>query len=131
VRSVAFSPDASHIASGSWDKTVQIWNVKTGMHLKTVKGLSIYNISYAFTANSTGITPVGDGPSFDLASCEIHLTSSPGWLVVKSEHNSNRLWLPAGTFSGSYSHAIHGNSVALRTDEGLLLILEIPGSSRQ
>ena len=30
VNSVAFSPDGKLLASGSWDKTVQLWEVKTG-----------------------------------------------------------------------------------------------------
>ena len=30
VNSVAFSPDGKLLASGSWDKTVQLWESKTG-----------------------------------------------------------------------------------------------------
>jgi WD40 repeat protein len=28
VRAVAWSPNGSYIASGSWDKTVQVWEAK-------------------------------------------------------------------------------------------------------
>jgi WD40 repeat protein len=35
VTSVAFSPDGQHIASGSFDKTIRVWNVTTG---ETVAG---------------------------------------------------------------------------------------------
>jgi WD40 repeat protein len=30
VTSVAYSPDGKHIVSGSWDKTVKIWDAATG-----------------------------------------------------------------------------------------------------
>ena len=37
VRSVAFSDDGSHIASGSADGTLQLWDTKNGVLLKTLK----------------------------------------------------------------------------------------------
>ena len=30
VDSVAYSPDGKHIVSGSWDKTVKVWDAQTG-----------------------------------------------------------------------------------------------------
>ena len=35
VRSVAFSPDGALLASGSWDKTVGIWDLATGRQVRT------------------------------------------------------------------------------------------------
>ena len=36
VASVAYSPDGKHIVSGSWDRTVKVWNAATGKEVRTV-----------------------------------------------------------------------------------------------
>ncbi|KAH7918572.1 WD40 repeat-like protein [Leucogyrophana mollusca] len=48
VTSVAYFPDGRHIASGSWDKTIRIWNVKSAQqegealeHNSRVKSIAI------------------------------------------------------------------------------------------
>ena len=39
VTSVCFSPDGTRIVSGSWDKTVRIWNAVTGACEVTMEGM--------------------------------------------------------------------------------------------
>ena len=36
--SVGFNHDGTKIVSGSWDKTIRVWNVDTGECILTLKG---------------------------------------------------------------------------------------------
>jgi WD40 repeat protein len=51
VWSVAFSPDGQLLASGSQDKTVKLWEVKTGTLLHTLQGHDAAVFSIAFSPN--------------------------------------------------------------------------------
>ena len=53
VRSVAFSPDKQLMASGSYDKTLRIWETASGRCLQTLKGHSHYVTSVAFSHDGT------------------------------------------------------------------------------
>ena len=49
VWSVAFSPDGKQVVSGSWDRTVRLWDAVTGAALQTLKGHSGSVSSVAFS----------------------------------------------------------------------------------
>jgi|GEM_PF-1297353 len=53
VNSVAFSPDGTTLASGSWDTTIKLWNVATGGLLRTLTGHTGYVYSVAFSPDGT------------------------------------------------------------------------------
>ncbi|WP_373534009.1 protein kinase [Microcoleus sp.] len=49
VLSVAFSPDGKVLASGSYDKTIELWEVATGRKITSLTGHSNYVLSVAFS----------------------------------------------------------------------------------
>ena len=55
VSSVAFSPDGSKVASGSYDRTVRVWNVATGQVEQTLEGHSNSVWSVAFSPDGSKV----------------------------------------------------------------------------
>jgi len=53
VTSVAFSPDGKVLASGSEDKSIKLWDVATGLELRTLSGHSSNIVSVAFSPDET------------------------------------------------------------------------------
>ncbi len=55
VRSVAWSPDGTRIASGSDDKTIQVWDAASGAHSLTFSGLAATLSAVAWSPDGTHI----------------------------------------------------------------------------
>ena len=53
VISVAFSPDSTTIASGSWDNTIQLWDVATKRNIGTLEGDNVSIRALAFSPDGT------------------------------------------------------------------------------
>jgi WD40 repeat protein len=62
VRSVAFSPDGTTLASGSKDKTIKLWDVATGTKLRTLSGHEKIVNSVAFSPDGAKLASGSDFP---------------------------------------------------------------------
>jgi WD40 repeat protein len=49
VNSVAFSPDGRLLASGSYDKTIKLWDVASGREVRTLSGHTSRVLEVAFS----------------------------------------------------------------------------------
>jgi WD40 repeat protein len=53
LTSVSFSPDGSMLASGSYDKTIKLWEVKSGNLIRTLTGHTNHVISVSFSPDGS------------------------------------------------------------------------------
>ena len=96
VGAVAFSPDGLMLASGSKDKTIQIWDLATGKSIRTFEGDSSTIWSVAFDSNGTRL-----------------VTGTGFWRVM--------LWdMKTGQSMSSLDHAASVWSVAISHDGQLI-----------
>ena len=55
INAVAFSPNSTKLASGSYDNTVKLWDVATGENIATLEGHTSWIYSVAFSSDGTKI----------------------------------------------------------------------------
>jgi WD40 repeat protein len=97
--SVAFSPDSQTVASGSDDKTIKLWDAKTGKELQTLEGHS------DSVASIIGQSLYNPNPQVSMAN---------DWIAFDNE---SLIWLPAKYCKFNCS-AIQNGTLALGYPNG-------------
>jgi len=102
VSTVAWSPDGQQIASGSWDKSVQVWDAATGRTILTYKG-------HTQTVKAAVWSPDGIYIASGSWDNTVHI-----WQAATGDHLSHYdghsaqveavAWSPNGVFIASTSH---------------------------
>ncbi len=70
VNSVSFSSDGKTLVSGSWDKTIKLWNVETGQEIRTLKGHDSRVFSVSFSRDGKTLASGSDDKTIKLWNVE-------------------------------------------------------------
>jgi WD40 repeat protein len=114
VKSVAWSPDGHHIAAGSYNQKVTVWDVETGQCLGTVISKRIWPRSVSWNS-STDCLAVG---AFD----------GIPTVVAPSKARFNRIELrhdPRDSTHGINALSIHKNDIWLASDDGHVYLWKV------
>ena len=68
-----FSPDNQLLASASLDGTVKLWDVKTGVELRTLKGRRHWVTSISFSPDGSTLASAGSDSTIKLWHLELEL----------------------------------------------------------
>jgi WD40 repeat protein len=101
VISVAFSPDGQHIASGSDDSTVRLWNVQTGVLAHELKGHQRAVTSVAFSPDGQHIASGSDDSTVRLWNVQTG--------VLAHELEGHQGWVVSVAFSPDGQHIASGS----------------------
>jgi WD40 repeat protein len=81
VISVKFSPDGSLLASGGWDYTVRLWDVKSGKAIRVLLGNPNWIAGIAFSADGRQLAST----SGNYLKLQQTLTGKQIWMIQATE----------------------------------------------
>jgi WD40 repeat protein len=114
VNACAFSPDGSRIVSGSYDKTVRVWDARSGQQLAALEGHGDWVRSVAFAPDGARIVSGGDDKTVRI------------WDAVSGQQRSV---LIAGAPISSCAFDVTGWRLCAGDHSGSLMILELRGDT--
>ena len=107
VLSVAFSPDSTKLASGSWDGTIRLWNVSTGTNTATLTGHAAEVRSVAFSPDGKTLASAG-GRDLTIKLWDVASGNNTRTMRGHKEIVASVAFSPDGKIlaSGSWDHTI-------------------------
>ena len=129
VFSVAFSPDELTVASGSWDRTIRLWDAVTGAHRRTLTAHTGGVYSVAFSPDGQLLVSGSDDKTvrlWDAVTGAHHrtLTGHTDWvycvafspdgrtIASGSDDHTTRLW---DVLAGIHRHTLIGHTASVRS----------------
>jgi len=106
VSSVAFSGDGTQTVSGSVDKSVWVWDVSTGVELRSLNGRTILVSSIAISSDGMQIVSGSDDQSvrvwdvstsgYERYGWYVWIITDSNWIISVQGHD-HLMWVPPAT----------------------------------
>lgn len=122
VNAVSYSPDGKYIASGSYDKTVKIWNAASGECIRTFEGHTDNVISVSYSPDNRYIASTSHDKTVKIwdaenGSCVFSLTDNHDW-ILDLRYSPDGKYLAGGMHYGSIKIWDAATGALLRIIEG-------------